>query len=297
MGGAHSTSIKQESIIKSTSEVVSKIIQTATNQVRSVQNLSLDCTEWVSTITQEYNKCLDNHSREECVALEPRNMPPCRADNVTFKQSVNVDISTMQEADVKSKIENDLSSQLKSSLKQTNSFLTFGNKSNQELKSYVSAVSKVVTENNFAIFNDIQGLQNVDLVGAQANMITLNQNIDFLSQNLQQSSTVTEAATKLANALSAETEQSSGGIDTNLIITIVVIIVAFFLLLFVVRRLYLWSKGQKSPTARCEQLQAKIDNLYMKGTDFQNRGKQKKAEQVGEQILRLEREHKRMNCA
>ena len=296
MGGAHSTSIKQESIIKSTSEVVSEIIQTATNQVRSVQNLSLDCTQWVSTVTEEYNKCLDNHSREECVALEPRNMPPCRADNVTFKQSVNVDISAMQEADVQSKIENDLSSQLKASLKQTNSFLTFGNKSNQELKSYVEAVSKVVTENNFAIFNDIQGLQNVDLVGAQANMITLNQNVDFLSKNLQNSSTVTDAATKLANALEADTEQSSGGIDTNLIITIVVVILAFFVLLFIIRRLYLWSKGQKSPEAKCQKLKGKINDLILRQAQFENRNKTKKAEQLGQQIERLQDVYMAQGC-
>ena len=162
----------------------------------------------------------NNLGSDQCADLA-RFLCTCSTTNVNMKQIIVVSEKATQDADIKSDIQNSVSSTLSQAAKDSGAA--------QEAAAASSSVVVAFDRIRQTIYDNISASQKIGNIGGQVAGITMDQSINIISDVLQKNTTATSAINTLATTIT----QSS--VNTmNWIMYVGVIIIILFIVIFLI---------------------------------------------------------------
>jgi hypothetical protein len=213
------------------------------------QNVLIDCTKTRNNIMDEYSRCIDKYKIQcnstsnklsecdasalrLCEALSPANLV-CSGENITLKNTVNVNISTEQLSNISSQVANKLTESLNSIVDQTNTGLLGSNvNADTEINSLVNAVMQTVLNVAIESIQKSDFSQDINILDGNGKFITLENTTDIIKTTVQKSAVVATAISDLSKKMESSVTQV-GGFDIWTIVILLCFIIGVFIILLV----------------------------------------------------------------
>lgn len=249
MGNKTSATVIQTSITNIITSTIVNSLQSESSVLNVSQNVVIDCTETRKNIMDEYSRCIDKYKSQcnstsnqlsdcdasalrLCEALSPANLV-CSGENISLKNTINVNITTDQISNISSQLENKLKESLKSIVDQTNTGLIGSNvNSDTKITSVVNAVMQTVLNVAIESMQKSDFSQDVNIRDGNGKFITLENTTDIIKKTVQNSSAVTTAISDLSKTMESSITQV-GGFDIWTIVILISIILGVFIILLV----------------------------------------------------------------
>ena len=244
MGGGHSSSATVESYTSIISNISTTSIQTVNNRVFSRQSLNVDCSDIKTQIAKLYTNCLLEFKNLEAPTILKLCTPllqlsNCDVNDISFNSVVDVNINNITKSDLRSKINNDIASNLQSQAQQETGFFEFGDETNSFVKNVSNIASNVITDSILSGSINFGNTQELTLRSGSVKMVTFESAVKSIASVLLQNSMYVEAATKLVQDQTSMAEQSTGGISklVPILIAIAVILITVGVIIFMIKRM------------------------------------------------------------
>lgn len=265
MGGGNSVEVYRNIVLQTTAEIIVKKIQQAGVKLLQTQDLVVSCDEFTRIVVNAYEACLEKHKTLElCAPLLEKFS--CGAGIINMKQSLvmsgNIGQDSTLQTDIKTSVENSLETKLKDAT----GFLTFGDKTVSDIKTYIKAVTSVWNNNAQSAVYNLAQKQGIEIRGTKVDFASLDQTQQAIQLDiLQKNSDVINAASNVANDL-REQYDSSWNADKTLYVILGVVGIVILIAVIVVAVRFIKKRSAKAALAEDPGLTIKIT-----GTPGQNR--------------------------
>ena len=241
MGGGHSGTNSQQTITEVVVDLLVKTMQSSVALVDYQQNIQLDCGLF-NTLVAKYDKaCFERWSarpsEEIKVLCADVTDFKCEASNITLNQVVSADISSAQEQKLRINISSEVTSKLSTKLQQESGLLQFSNKTKIDVKSLTQLTTTVFCDGIQSIYANMSGKQKIQAGGASITFVTMTQARTSVSQFLQKSYQYIDAATTVAQDISADLSEQNKVLYTvwSIAISVISVFLCFVLLIVLLR--------------------------------------------------------------
>ena len=226
MGGNSSTENITNTITNSITSSIINTMQKMQSNTISSQQATFDCTEANTARGIAYNTCVASlneqlkadkkssleekaaYIKEICFISEG-----CSAENITIKQTVkSVDTKELV-SNMTQDSQSDLKSDLQSTVKSSSGLLQFGNSTKSKIDKEINNVVKNVIENvqELSSFDTIK--QSFRMGAGKYKSVSVDQATDTIRNNVETSTDVNKAVTKLAETIAATTTATNSGLE------------------------------------------------------------------------------------
>lgn len=263
MGNTTSATIVQTSVTDIITSTIVNSIQTEASMINVKQSVTVDCTETRKNVIDEYSKCVDKYKSQcnlttntldecdtsvlkICDGLSPANLE-CSGSNITLKNTLNVNLTTSQMANITADVETKLKEQLTSAVDQKNTGL-FGSKidANTEINNLVKVVTDTLMNIVLESLQKSDFSQEVNVFDGTGKYITMENTSDIIKTTIQNNKAVSTAITDLDKKFDTSISQI-GGFDIMSIVYILVGIVGSFIIILLLWFIFSRLTRKKQP--------------------------------------------------
>lgn len=250
--GKNQSKIVQESIFNSTVNNIINTLQQATSEVRSSQELNVDCNEVYKLTQSNYSECLKSHPSLNAddllkICSPILNSISCNVNGISMKNSIKVTDISEQLSKLEQFTSEKSTTKMQSDIKQNSglSNLTFSNQSKQKLTNIVNKIVNVINSKRQEIFNTNSSSQVINIRSGTVKFVTMDSVLDITRSYIQSNDDIQTSISELSTELIASVDQGSSSIFST-IFTVILIIIMLLVLFGVI--LWFLKKMRKDKT-------------------------------------------------
>lgn len=264
MGNTTSATIVQTSVTDIITSTIVNSIQSEASVTNIKQIVNVDCSATRDNIMNKYAACIDKYKAQcdtrgvnsisecddsalrLCDALSPEKLD-CVGENITLKNTLNVNLTTSQMSNITADVETKLKEQLTSAVDQKNTGL-FGSEidANTEINNLVKIVTDTLINSVLESLQKSDFTQEVNIFDGSGKYITIENTADIIKTTIQNNTAVSKAITDLDKKFDTSISQL-GGFDIMSIVYILVGIVGSFIIILLLWFIFSRLTRKKQP--------------------------------------------------
>lgn len=237
MGGGHSASNIQRSVLNSVTQNIVDSAQKSASLSFLTQYVLLDCEKTAVFVATAWNKCRETSPLAWCDLL--LNMSNnCKIQAVNMSQWIQTQMNSDQRLLTQTQIEASLLNQITSNLKAEYGIGTFSNDTTIKVQNLVDTTTTITNTSLQELLQNIESTQRVDVRGGSLQVANLLQVQDTVSEFLQNQEAFLSASQDVSNSISTDIKRQSQPLTTAFAVafSIVGVIIVIVVCILVARK-------------------------------------------------------------